>query len=83
MELSHKFELRQKTCWDFKWKIRQAMHSSKQHTLSETVHIDEFYVGEYEEGQIGRSSESKKWLVIVALEILEHNGVGRSSMSLS
>ena len=28
LELSHEFELRQKTCWEFKWKIQQAMQSS-------------------------------------------------------
>ena len=38
----------------------------------------EFYVGEYEEGQIGRSCDSKKRLVVVALEILEQGGVGRA-----
>jgi hypothetical protein len=40
------------------------------------VHVDEFFVGEYEENQLGRSSESKKRLVVVALEILEMGGVG-------
>lgn len=78
LELSHEFELRQKTCWEFKWKIQQAMRSSKQHPLTGMVHIDEFFVGEYEEGQIGRSSYGKKRLVIVALEILENGGVGRA-----
>ena len=28
LELSHEFELRQPTCWEFKWKIQQAMQSS-------------------------------------------------------
>jgi len=78
LELSHEFELRQMTCWEFKWKIQQAMRSSKQHPLSGTVHVDEFYVGEYEEGKAGRSLESKKRLVVVALEILEQGGVGRA-----
>ena len=37
------------------------------------------YVGEYEEGKTGRSLESKKRLVIVALEVLPGNaGVGRA-----
>ena len=27
-ELSEEFELRQKTCWEFKWKVQQAMQSS-------------------------------------------------------
>ena len=45
LELSQEFELRQKTCWEFKWKIQQAMQSSKQHPISGIVHVDEFYIG--------------------------------------
>ena len=79
LELSEEFSLRQKTCWEFKWKIQQAMSSSKQHKLSGLVHIDEFLIGEYEEKKTGRSADSKKKLVIVALEILdEKGGVGRA-----
>jgi hypothetical protein len=79
LELSEEFCLRQKTCWEFKWKIQQAMASSHLHKLTGTVHVDEFLIGEYEEGKIGRSSKSKKKLVIVALEIFEKKaGVGRA-----
>jgi hypothetical protein len=78
LELSHEFDLRQSTCWDFKCKIQQAMSSSKQQPLCGTVHVDEFYIGKYEEGQVGRSLDSKKRLVVVALEILEQGGVGRA-----
>jgi hypothetical protein len=78
LELSHEFDLRQKTCWEFKWKIQQAMRSSGQYQLMGVVHVDDFYVGEYEEGKSGRSLESKKRLVVVALEILEKGGVGRA-----
>jgi hypothetical protein len=79
LELSHEFDLRQMTCWEFKWKIRQAMRSSRQHPLTGTVHVDEFYVGEYEEGQTGgRSLDGKKRLAVVALEILKNGGVGRA-----
>ena len=78
LELSHEFDLRQKTCWEFKWKIQQAMRSSGKYPLTGTVHVDEFFVGEYEEGQTGRSSKSKKRLVVVGLEILDKGGVGRA-----
>lgn len=44
-ELSEGYELRQKTCWEFKWKIQQAMKSSGLHPLTGKVHVDEFYVG--------------------------------------
>ena len=78
LELSEEFGLRQMTVWQFKWKIQQAMSSSQTYKLSGTVHVDEFLIGEYEEGKVGRSSDSKKKLVIVALEILEKGGVGRA-----
>jgi len=76
LELSQEFELRQKTCWEFKWKIQQAMQSSKLHPINGIVHIDEFYIGGEEEGKQGRSKGDKK-LVIVALEIVP-GGVGRA-----
>lgn len=76
LELSREFELRQKTCWGFKWKIQQAMASSLQNPLRGTVHVDEFFLGGPEEQKRGRSQGGKK-LVVVALEIAE-NGVGRA-----
>jgi len=78
LELSHEFDLRQPTCWEFKWKIQQAMRSSKKHPLSGIIHVDEFYIGQYEEGKVGRNLDSKKRLVVVALEILDQGGVGRA-----
>lgn len=76
MELSEEFELRQKTCWEFKWKIQQAMQSYCNYPLNGTIHVDEFYIGGEEEGKRGRSKGKKK-LVVVALEIVE-GGVGRA-----
>ncbi len=68
--------LRQKTCWAFKWKIQQAMQSSKKHPLIGEVHVDEFFIGGPEEQKRGRSKVDKK-LAIVALEKV-HDGVGRA-----
>ena len=79
LELSEEIGLRQKTVWEFKWKIQQAMTSSRKSQLKGKVQIDEFLIGEYEEGKVGRSGDSKKKLVIVGLEILEDKkGVGRA-----
>ena len=79
LELSEEFGLRQKTAWEFKWKIQQAMASSRRNQLEGTIQIDEFLIGQYEEGKVGRSGDSKKKLVIVALEILVDKGsVGRA-----
>ncbi len=60
LELSEEYELRQKTCWAFKWKIQQAMKSSCQYPLKGQVHVDEFYVGGEEEQKRGRSKGKKK-----------------------
>lgn len=76
LELSREFDLRQKTCWSFKWKIQQAMESSFQNPLTGTVHVDEFFVGGPEEAKRGRSKGDKK-LVVVAIEVVE-TGVGRA-----
>jgi len=76
LELSREFELRQMTCWEFKWKIQQAMQSSKKYPLEGEVHVDEFFIGGPEEGKRGRSKGNKR-LVIIALEKVKQ-GVGRA-----
>jgi hypothetical protein len=76
LELSNEFGLRQKTCWEFKWKVQQAMSSSRQYPLTGVVHVDECYIGGPEEQKRGRSKGDKK-LVVLALEITD-GGVGRA-----
>lgn len=76
LELSREFELRQMTTWDFKWKVQQAMQSSKQYPLEGEVHVDEFFIGGPEEQKRGRSKGEKR-LVVVALEKV-NLGVGRA-----
>lgn len=76
LELSHEFELRQKTCWAFKNKVQQVMKSSLKHPLTGVIHVDEFVIGGPDKGKKGRSKGLKK-LIVLALEILE-NGVGRA-----
>lgn len=81
IELAEEFEIRQKTCWEFKWKIQQAMKSSHNYPLTGIVHVDEFYLGGEEEDTFGRNPKSKKRLVVVALEMLEDSetsDVGRA-----
>lgn len=76
LELSKEFELRQMTCWGFKWKIQQAMRSSKHYKLTGEVHVDEFFIGGPEDQKRERSKGEKK-LVILALEKVK-DGVGRA-----
>jgi hypothetical protein len=81
MEISKEFETRVMTCWKFKWKIQQAMKSSKRNPLKGEVHIDEFYIGGPEEGNVGRSP-GKKRLVVLALEIIDGKNMGRAYAKL-
>jgi len=76
LELSKEFELRQMTCWGFKWKIQQAMKSSQKYPIEGEVYVDEFFIGGPEENKRGRNKGEKR-LVVLALEKLP-NGVGRA-----
>lgn len=76
LELSREFDLRQKTCWSFKWKIQEAMQSSLQNPLTGEVHVDEFWIGGPEEEKRGRSLGNKK-MIVIALEVMD-KGVGRA-----
>jgi transposase-like protein len=76
-ELSEEFELRQMTCWEFKWKVQQAMQSSGRYPLKGVVHVDEFYIGGEEEGGKRGRGKGNKRLVIIALEIA-NGGFGRA-----
>ncbi len=63
-ELSRKLSLRQKTCYYFKRKIMHAMQSSGHIKLQGKVEVDEFFVGGFEEGKVGRSKGKKKQVVM-------------------
>jgi hypothetical protein len=45
------------------------MKCSQKYPLTEIVHIDEFTVGGKEEGKQGRSYDSKKKKVVIAVEL--------------
>lgn len=75
-ELARKVQLRQKTCWAFKQKVMAAMESSGKHPLKGSITVDEFVVGQEEEGVRGRKNSSKKLVVIG----VEEKGGGASRM---
>ena len=77
LELSEEFELRQKTCRAFKWKIQKAMQSTYTYPLEGDVYVDESYIGGPDDQKRGRSKESKE-LVQVALEVIPGKVVGRA-----
>ena len=59
-ELAKEVGVTQKTAWIFKRKLQQSMKSSEQFPLTNEVHIDEFVLGQKEEGKPGRSLGKKK-----------------------
>lgn len=81
LEISKEFETRLMTCWKFKWKVHQAMKSSKHYPLEGEVHIDEFLIGGPEEENRGRGY-GKKRLVVLALEIIDGKKMGRAYAKL-
>lgn len=74
-ELSRKLSLRQKTCYYFKRKVMQAMQSSGYIKLQGKVDVDEFFVGGFEEGKVGRS-KGRKEQVVMGIE-LKKKGIVR------
>jgi len=71
LALSREYNLNPKTGYNFKRKIQQSMKSSELHPLEGIVHVDEFVIGGQEEGCPGRSADSQKQRVVVAVEMIK------------
>lgn len=67
------------TAWTMLHKLRRAMVRPDRERLSGLVEVDETYVGGEEEGVSGRQTE-KKAIVVVAVEIHEPRGFGRTRL---
>jgi transposase-like protein len=57
-------------------KLRSAMVRPARERLSGMVEVDETYVGGIEQGKPGRSTE-RKFIVVIAIELLDPKGFGR------
>lgn len=77
IQMGKRYGIRQGTAWYFMQKVRRAMESGKQFPLSEIVHVDEFTVGGKEEGKRGRSYDSKKKKVVIAVELTKKHKIRR------
>tara|TARA_B100000809_G_scaffold119961_1_gene118195 strand:- start:19163 stop:20065 length:903 start_codon:yes stop_codon:yes gene_type:complete len=77
IQMGKRFSIRQGTAWYFMQKVRKAMASGQKYPLSELVHVDEFTVGEKEEGKQGRSYDTKKKKAVVVVELTDNNTVKR------
>jgi hypothetical protein len=67
-QMSKRFEIRYTTAWLFMQKVRNAMKSSETIAMEGDVVVDEFVFGGRENLKQGRSTDSKKKKIVVAIE---------------
>ncbi|KAI3379529.1 hypothetical protein SNEBB_007895, partial [Seison nebaliae] len=71
LALSREYDLNYKTAYNFKRKVQSSMTSSQQHPLAECVEVDELMYGGVAKGCQGRSAQSDKLKICLAVEIRE------------
>lgn len=76
-QMGRRLKISRQTAWLFMHKVRIAMESSESIPIAGTVYVDEFVFGGKENLKQGRSSDSKKKKVVVAVEIDKVKGVKR------
>jgi hypothetical protein len=67
-QMSKRLEIRYTTAWLFMQKVRNAMKSSETKPMKGDVVVDEFVFGGRENLKQGRSTDSKKKKIVVAIE---------------
>jgi len=77
-QMAKRYSISRPTAWLFMHKVRSAMKSSELNPMKGTVYIDEFVFGGKENLKQGRSNDSKKKKLVVAVEINEKGGVKRA-----
>jgi transposase-like protein len=80
-ELAKEFSCQQKSAWLLKAKYQNAMKSSDKYPLENSVEVDEFLVGGFDENLCGRSNESKQLVVLGVEKVVSKNGketIGRA-----
>lgn len=76
-QMGVRYGVTEKTARLFMLKVREAMASSKNHPMDGNVQVDEFVLGGYEEGKIGRSYNSKKKKVVTAVQLTDKGKIRR------
>lgn len=77
LQISRKYDINKDTAWLFCKKVRISMASSEALPMVEKVFVDEFVIGGYEKGAVGRKQESKKIKAIMAVEVTDKNKIKR------
>lgn len=75
--MSVRYGVTERTARLFMHKVREAMQSSENHPMDGNVEVDEFVLGGYEEGKVGRSYDAKKKKAVTALQLDENKKVKR------
>ena len=73
-----KYGIEYNTAWLFMKKVRVAMTSTNSHPMVGKVYVDEFVIGGYEKGAVGRKNASTKIKVIMAVETTDTNRIKRA-----
>ena len=76
-QIAKRYSISRPTAWLFMHKVRKAMQSSESNPIKGTVYVDEFVYGGKEDLKQGRSNDSNKKKIAMALELGENRGVKR------
>lgn len=77
-QTARRLKISRQTAWLFMHKVRAAMKSSGAHPMEGQVYVDEFVFGGKEDLKQGRSNDTKKKKIVMALEINKKRGVKRA-----
>ena len=77
LQISRKYDVNYDTAWLFLKKVRLSMGSSEAYPMTGKVFVDEFVIGGFEKGAVGRKANSKKIKVVMAVETTNKNRVKR------
>lgn len=76
-QMGVRYGITEKTARLFMLKVREAMNSSNNHPMDGNVQVDEFVLGGYEQGKIGRSYKAKKKKAITAVQLTDDGKIKR------
>jgi len=76
-QMGVRYGITEKTARLFMLKVREAMKSNQNNPMDGNVHVDEFVLGGYEQGKIGRSYNAKKKKAITAVELTDDGKIKR------
>lgn len=77
-QIAKRYSISRPTAWLFMHKVRKAMKSSESRPMEGTVFVDEFVFGGKEDLKQGRSNDSRKKKIVIALELDKKRGVKRA-----